>query len=248
MISVLIPSFRDGLLMQCLASMERSQPGSTSHVIVLDNGISEKLRKGLPQIRFVSVPADPFVFARAYNLGVAAAMPGWAIASLGDDTEILTPGWLDELSRLVDRWPDGYGAITLEETHTRENRPDYHGGLYHLPHVALGAGLVIPRGVLQDVGPWEEGLVGYGFDDFDYGLRLYHAGYSLGLTDVVRIKNVQQASGWVARQGSYDAMLKLLEVNRQIYHQKWWGTVPPLGRPELPTEAEHIRRLHCTCR
>src|SRR6266446_2491732 len=201
-ISVLIPSFRDGMLIRCFASMERSQPGSSASVIVLDNGISAKLKAGVPTVRFVPVPADPFVFSRAYNLGVAAAPEEHDIVSLGDDVEILTPRWLDRLEMLLSNWPEGYGAITLEEERTREARiglgGPYTGGLYELPDVALGAGLVIPRNVLAQIGPWEEGLVGYGFDDFDYGLRLFHSGYRLGLSDAVVIRNDRQATAWEA--------------------------------------------------
>lgn len=247
MISVLVPSFRDGMLMRCFASMERSQPGSMDRVIVLDNGISTKLKWGCPSVRWVAVSADPFVFSRAYNLGAAAA-PDDDIVSLGDDLEILTDRWLDRIEMLLANWPTGYGAITLEEERTREARPSYDGGLCELPDVALGAGLVIPRVVLDEIGPWEEGLVGYGFDDFDYGIRLFHAGYRLGLTDVVKVRNERQASAWETRLGSYDAVLDRMKLNHAIYHQKWYGAVPPLGEIARPTMAEHLNRQSCACK
>ena len=247
-VSVLIPSFNDGILMRCFASMERRQPGSMRRVIVLDNGLSPKLRAGPPQVTFVDVPSDPFVFPQAFNLGVAAAPRGHSIVALGDDLEILTDHWLSRIEVLVAHWPVGYGVLTFEEERTRETRPDYHGGLYELQDVALGAGIVLPRPVLDEVGPWDETLVGYGFDDFDYGIRLWHAGYKLGISDAVLVRNERQAAAWVERLGSYEAVLARQDTNFEIFHRRWLGAVP--AKPwvvQRPRAAEHFRRQSCAC-
>lgn len=248
-VSVLIPSFNNDLLMRCFASMEQRQPGSMRRVIVLDNGLSPKLRAECPEVQFVDVPADPFVFPQAFNRGVAAAPTGHAIVALGDDLEILTDNWLTKIEDLVAHWPANYGVITFEEERTRETRPDYHGGLYELSDVALGAGIVLPRQVLDAVGSWDETLVGYGFDDFDYGIRLWHAGYKLGLSDAVLLRNARQATAWVERLGSYEAVLARQDTNFEIFHRRWLGTVP--AKPwvvQRPRAMEHFRRQACACR
>lgn len=242
MITVLVPSFDSNAIDRLLLNMEERQPLSTMSVIVLDNGLVRR-----PKARWVKVPT-PFVFSQAYNIGCAQA---WThdILSLADDVEILTDGWLDAVYDLSLSWPDGYGAITFEEEKTREFRPDYHGGLITLPDVALGAALLVPRRVLETVGRWDESYVGYGFDDFDYGVRCFHHGLQLGLSDVIRYRDTEQARAWTKRLRSYEAVLDLQDLNAAMFHKKFYGTVPSdLRNIQRPRMAEHFNRASCTCK
>lgn len=250
MISVLIPSFNDLVLTRLLANMERRESGSTSLVIVLDNGLDPSTLKAWPSVRSIQVPSDPFVFSQAFNMGVAAAPAGNDIVAFGDDVDILTDGWATALMYRFGDWPAAYGLLACAEMTTSSvygRNPDATD-IIELPDVALGAGIMLQRSVLEEIGPWDETLIGYGFDDFDYGVRLLHAGYLLGITGAVLLNNVEQASAWVRRLGSYEAVLAKGEVNFQRFHEKWFGRVPP--RPwviERPTVAEHFFRQACRC-
>lgn len=250
MISVLVPSFRDAALVKLLTTMERREAGSTSLVIVLDNGLDPRTLRAWPNVRSIEVPSTPFVFPQAFNMGVAAAPSGHDIVSICDDVDILTDGWASSLMQRIEEWPKGYGLLTCAEMTTSSvygRHPDATD-IIELPDVALGAGIMLPRSILEEVGPWDETLVGYGFDDLDYGMRLFHAGYLLGITGAVLLDNVEQASAWVKRLGSYDAVVAKADANFQRFHQKWFGRVPDkpwvIERPKL---AEHFFRQSCLC-
>ena len=250
MISVLVPSFNDGMLMRLFASMEKSEPGSLRHVIVLDNGLSPKLIAGCPSPRYVIVPAAPFVFSEAFNTGVRAAHAKHDIVCFSDDVVIRSKGWFSALVERFDDWPDEYGLLTCAEqsTSTVYGHRLHPDEIVDLPDIALGAGILIPRRVLKQIGPWDETFVGYGFDDFDYGVRLLHAGYRLGITGAVVLDNLTQAAGWVKRLGSYEAVLAHQDINYYRFHEKWHGAIPE--KPwvvQRPVTNDHFRRQGCSC-
>jgi hypothetical protein len=239
-ISVLVPSFNHDLLERLLTSMEAHQVGSVSRVIVLDNGLDPLKRGPWTAVRYLGVPSNPFVFGQAFNRGVKFAEPEHDIVSMCDDIVMLTDNWLSKIEHLLATWPSDYGMLSLDQTGERQ-------GVKEMLDVQLGPALVIPRWVLNSIGPWDESLVGYGYDDYDYGIRMYHAGFKLGHWGGVQIRNVEQATGWVRRLGSYEAVLKAQDVNFEIFHKKW-GSEPPADRlPVRPTRDEHINRQHCTC-
>lgn len=250
MISVLVPSFRDEALVRLLNNMEHREAGSTSLVIVLDNGLDPKTLQAWPKVKSIQVPSDPFVFSQAFNRGVDAS-PAWCdIVSLCDDVEILTDHWATALTTRCNNWPPEYGILSCVETTTgaaygRVPDPDE---VVELPDVALGPGIVIPRPILDEIGPWDESFVGYGFEDFDYGVRLLHAGYLLGITGSVMLDNASQASAWVKRLGSYEAVVAKADESFQRFHEKWFGRVPPkpwvIQRPKV---SEHFFRQVCHC-
>jgi GT2 family glycosyltransferase len=250
MISVLVPSFRDDVLVRLLTNMERREAMSTELVIVLDNGLDPATLEAWPKVRSITVPHEPFVFSQAFNMGVAAAPAHHDIVALGDDVEILTDHWASRMLWRLAQWPAAYGLLACAETTTASvygRYPDT-SDIIDLPDVALGAGIMIPRPILDLVGPWDETLVGYGFDDFDYGVRLLHVGCRLGITGVVMLENSRQASGWQRRLGSYEAVVAKGDVNFQIFHEKWYGRVPE--KPwviKRPTVADHFLRQACLC-
>jgi len=249
-VSIVVPSFQDDRLIALFTGMEAREPGSVASVIVLDNGLTEGVRAQWPQARYLPVPGDPFVAAQAFNIGFAA-VPEHDVVVLGDDVEILTSNWLQAIRQLFDSWPMAYGLLSFAETTT----PGVYGRMppplspIEMPTVATGSGIAMPRRILKEIGPWDETLIGYGFDDFDYGLRLLHAGYLLGVAGDVMLHTDAQAAGWVKRLGSWEAMLKKQDVNFELFHRKWTGCVPP--RPwvvERPETDVHFKRFACHCR
>lgn len=250
MIRVLVPSFRDDKITQLLRNMEQRERGSTEAVTVLDNGLSPDIFREWPHVSRITVPSDPFVFSQAFNMGVAASKPDDDIVSICDDAEILTEEWYSLLVWRFRHWPPDYGLLTFAEETTSSVYGKHPSAqdIIDLPDVALGPGIAIPRGVLDHIGPWDESLIGYGFDDFDYGVRLYHAGYELGITGAVLLRNREQASAWVKRLGSYEAVVDKTNVNYEIFHRRWFGVVPPqpymIHRPE---KEQHYERRGCTC-
>ncbi len=248
MIRVLIPTFRDHMLERCLASLEASQTGSSTCVLILDNGL-DGAWTGVERLR---VPHDPFVAAQAFNIG-CDVYPDDDIVWLDDAAEVVSDAWLTKLTRLQDRRDVlmNYGVLIFGQTTTQATygrQPQWYE-ILDIPDVAMGAGIFVPRRTLHDIGGMDEALVGYGFDDFDYGLRCYHAGLKLGITGAVQLQSAEQASGWVARLGSYEAVLARLDINADIYSKKWTGQ--PASRPLVitrPRMDEHWLQKTCHCR
>lgn len=245
---VFVPSFQDAVIDRLFLSMEASEPNSVAGVVALDNGLTGVVKAKWPQVRYLPVPV-PFVAAQAFNVGFAA-YPTHDVVVICDDAEIGTPDWKTQLAHLFTSWPTGYGLVTFAEpafvlTHGLPPRLNPVEMLV----VVMASGIAVPRWVLDQIGPWEEALVGYGFDDFDYGLRLLHAGYRMGISGDVLLRVERQAAGWQKRLGSYEAVLAHQDINFEVFHRKWSGVVPP--KPwtiERPVTADHLSRRACSCR
>lgn len=246
MITVFVPSFRADRLTTLYESMEQSQPGSSHGVIVLDNGVDWSLA---PPFRKISVPGDPFVAALAFNIGFWI-VPHDDVVVIMDDVQICTPNWAARTEQLFRFWPKEYGVLTFAETTTAEIYGSVPPPLHPLglKHVAFGSSVLIPRTILNLIGPWDETFVGYGFDDFDYGIRTWHEGYHLGIAGDVVLANEAQATGWVARLGSWDAVLERQDINARRFYEKWTGQIPANLRDiQRPRLEDHLGRARCGC-
>ncbi len=98
-VSIVIPT-RDAPhhIGRCLASIFERTTYPDFEVVAVDNGTTDRTARAiLEQYRIRVVPYDePFNFSRANNLGVAAAA-GEYVVLLNNDTEVITPDWLQLL-------------------------------------------------------------------------------------------------------------------------------------------------------
>lgn len=149
-VSIVIP-FRDHaqLLTACLRSLWRSSY-RRFEVILVDNGSQEpatlRLMARLAERRRVSVLHDPkpFNFARLCNAGAARAR-GDFLLFLNNDTEALSPDWLEEMLIVAGQPDVGIVGATLVY-------PDLsiqHAGLAEVggqwAHIVRGTSLASPR-------------------------------------------------------------------------------------------------------
>ncbi len=108
LVSIVIP-FRDRpeLLRRCLRGLSRSTyPGR--ELVLVDNGTEDpRLLRWLEKLecrgdaRVVRDPA-PFNFSRLCNAGAAAASGEWLLF-LNNDTEVMTPDWLERMLAVAGR-------------------------------------------------------------------------------------------------------------------------------------------------
>lgn len=212
-----IPSRTDAYLQSCLNSLESSEPGSTAFVIVGDNGISAELKQRWPQVMFVTVP-QPFVFARAINLMVAACPADADILVLNDDTEMVTVNWRTTIQyALTLPTHAGYGMLSLQIDGGVGNDEQKVRGLTPTDVVdatkpVMFVAVVIPRDVWQVVGQLDERFVGYGFDDNDYTKRCWDATFKGG---VMGAATVRHGKDGIPHSSSYVRYLGQAEWNRQ---------------------------------
>jgi GT2 family glycosyltransferase len=248
----IIPSFNDDLLLKLLYSMEASEPDSTRCVIVGDNGITQTVKDKFPLVKYVQVPHIPFIHMQALNCMVDAADSKDDIVVFGDDTTILTPVWYTTSQLILANWSTKYvtfGMLNFQQNYylnygdygkwlaLRKNTADLFSSSWTLPI----CGSLFPRRILDLVGRFDERFVGYAYDDVDYCVRILHAGFTLGITDVVQINHVGQVSYTRAQQLFLDPSAT---ENRKLFYAKY-GL--PLGKPGFPDAAPHLCYCKCGC-
>lgn len=244
MLRVLVPSKSDEQMEALLSSMERCQQGSSTRVCVGDNGLSASFRVKWWQPSFIPLPKEPFVFAKAINTLADAAAPMEDLLILGDDTTILTPHWLNRLDAFMERWPREYGLLSLrlegrgagavEDQKIPE--ADGPGGWQRSNWTVCFVAALIPRRVWRLVGRMDERFIGYGHDDDDYCLRLWHEGLEVGVTNAA---SVFHGRGTYAKGFPGQEWESLYEMNSLLFGEKWGIQYP--GRKGLSCGDEHRR-------
>jgi GT2 family glycosyltransferase len=199
-VSILIPTaYQAGYLMRCLASIRAKSTHANVEILVLDNNqappdVLESMRNWGTR----RVPYDkPFNWARTMNRGAAIAR-GEHLLILDDDTEVITPDWIERLleySRQKEigvvgarlQFPDGrlqHAGVTILDGipgHPFYGYPEDHPGYFFssvLPRnysAVTGACLMTRADVFRSVDGFDETFA-TNFNDIDYCLRVGQMG------------------------------------------------------------------------
>lgn len=237
MLRVIIPSRTDEYLDTVLESLERSQPGSVSRVVVADNGIGDQVRRywEAQRVTFVRVPV-PFVFARAINMGVDATEPADDLLLLNDDTEMLTERWAEVGEKMLERISlRNYGLISLSIS-KKENVGNHdqaldpmlnpNGGVKESMKTLCFIAVVIRRWMWEKIGRLDESFTGYGFDDNDYCVRVWNSGKRCGIVSSLVVKHGKPEYPFSSSYARYNSMEKLNELwkeNAKVIGAKYPG-------------------------
>ena len=206
-IAVIIPT-RDGLevLAPCVKSVLTSQTAHALEVIIVDNGSTrpetreflDELTASDPRVRILPDPS-PFNFAGLNNRAVAAT-DAPLICFLNNDTEVITPDWLDRMAgealrpevgavgaRLL--YPDGavqHAGVILGlggvAGHGEAGLPAAAPGhlwravASHRRGAVTAACLMIRREVFVAAGGFDDVHLAIDFNDVDLCLRLADSG------------------------------------------------------------------------
>lgn len=226
MISVIIPSRTDEYAKRLLESIENSQPGTSAHAVVGDNGLSQSMRSLWPLTTFVTVPRDPFVFSQSINMCVAVAPKQNDILIIGDDSVIKSRRWLEKISALLsDEKNKSFGMISPQiignVATPDQNMPCPDGVIVECLRDLCFVAVFIRRSAWDIVGQMDERFVGYGYDDTDYCIRARDAGWKLGVTsDVIAQHGVGQYEA-SATYRTYPDVGRLAALNQEIFAAKW---------------------------
>jgi N-acetylglucosaminyl-diphospho-decaprenol L-rhamnosyltransferase len=190
-ISLVIPVYNQlHYTEQCLDAIRRCTD-SHCEIIVVDNGSTDDTSTYLSSQK-VTVITNPVNLgcAKAWNQGVRASR-GAVVGILNNDI-VVTPGWLRELLRFMNR--TGHGIVSPA---AREGRLDYDLDRYALDFVRAcgratrdeiyGACMIIRRAVFDQIGLFDEGFAYGGCEDIDFLWRTQKAGFSVGMTGSVLI-------------------------------------------------------------
>ena len=233
-VSIIIPSRdRPDLLGPCLASILGRSTYPDLEVIVVDNGTSDPealriLREHL--VRVIDFPG-PFNYSAANNLGAAAAS-GEVLVFLNNDTEVVSPDWLERIVRHLSfpgvaaagpllLYPDGsvqHAGVVLGARGTADHVyrrfpadvEGYAGTLSSSREVSAltGACLAVRRDAFEAVGGFRAAYATH-YQDVDLCLRFIQA--SLRCVFVADARLVHHESP--SRGGRYDFLDRLLLID-----------------------------------
>lgn len=209
------------LLETCIDSIQQKSHYRHFEIIVVDgHDISEAVLSRLTlKIQLVR-DNHPFNYSRRINLGVAKAQ-GEVIILLNDDTEVLSPDWIESMLELAQQeeigavgarllFPDGKiqhtGVVILQDslgylspTHVLYGYDDNHPG-YGFSNVAnynylavTGACLMMRKQVFEALGGLPEDFP-LNYNDVDLCLKAHQAGYRNVVTPYARLSHYGSAS------------------------------------------------------
>ncbi|HMF16929.1 MAG TPA: glycosyltransferase family 2 protein [Gemmataceae bacterium] len=199
-ITILIPTaYQADFLMRCLTSIRQKSTFPNYKILVLDNNqpppeVLESLRNwGISRMPYEM----PFNWARTLNQGAALAR-GEHLLFLDDDTEVITPDWIERLLEFSQhkeigvvgarlQFPDGRlqhaGVAILNGVpgHPFYGYPEDHPGYFFssvLPRnysAVTGACLMTRAEIFRSAGGFDETFAA-NFNDIDYCLRVGRMG------------------------------------------------------------------------
>ena len=269
-ITVVIPT-RDGLakLPRCIDTLLSKTRYPAFEVLVIDNGSSDPRFMAeldrvarLPRCR-VRRDDRPFNFAGLMNAAVAGIVTEYVLL-LNDDTEVITPDWMDVMLGWCGL--EGIGAVGARLWYP--NQTLQHGGIVlgigevaghahrHWLRGELGdhgrgvlaqdfsactaACLLVRRQVYLDVGGMDEAQLAVAFNDVDFCLKLRRSGWRIVWTpeaELLHYESATRGSDLVSRQRTR----YLAEV--KVMHERWRTELSrdPAYNPNLTQLAEDFR-------
>lgn len=221
LVSILIPT-RDQvqLLQRCVHSIEQRSTYRQYEILIIDNGSREpETHAYLRSLSHrVIHEAGPFNFARLNNRAAALAR-GDHLLLLNNDTEVISPDWLQALLEHSQRaavgavggqllYADGaiqHAGVVLGVRgiagHAHKYLPVSEPGYHFFPHLirnysaVTAACLMIRKRVYEEVGGMDEHLA-VTFNDVDLCLRLRAYGYLIVYTPYAQLYHHESRSRW----------------------------------------------------
>jgi len=214
MISLIIPT-RDqaDLLDRCLRSIRGRSTYPDYEILVIDNGSTDpkalRLIEGLEwshQTRVIRHPG-PFNFAAMINRAAREAR-GALLCLLNNDTEVISPDWMETMSAELMKEKVGVvGALLLFPDGSIQHAGDVVGGGVCVRHLqadpgpdprdvdaVTGACLMTRRDLFLELGGLDEVNFPVAFNDTDYCLKVKEVGHRVICTPRARLLHHEMKS------------------------------------------------------
>ena len=261
-VSIIVPTRdRVALIRQCLESVMAKTSYPRFEILVVDNQSTDPASVAYlaavstrPPIRVLRYDR-PFNFSAVNNVAVTHAV-GDVLCLLNNDTEVISPDWLDEMvgQLMQDRvgivgaklyYPDGriqhagdvvgVGGVA-NHLHAYLERDDPGYGCRAIVAQDLsavtGACMVTWKKLYREVGGLDERHLPVAFNDVDYCLRIREAGYRVVWTPHAELFHHESAS----RGGDASIFRKRMAKTEAKYMRRKWGDVmqqDPFYSPNL---------------
>jgi O-antigen biosynthesis protein len=282
-VSIIIPTKdKAHLLERCIETLLRRTTYRDYEIILVDTGSVEqrtlayyKTLKANPQLanRFKIVEYNGvFNYSHANNVGAQHAS-GSLLLFLNNDTEIIEPGWLEEMARWAQRPEIGVvGAKLLFPSGHIQHAGVVMGIGGHAGHIfagldvhtmtmfgstdwyrdymaVTGACMMTRRAVFDEIGGFDEEYL-IAFSDVEYCLRARDHGYTSVYTPYACLKHHESASrgsGIPLRdiQRGYEHMYPIVDRGDPYFNANLATavSVPTLAVNDAPERAERLRRV-----
>ena len=213
-VGIIIPTRdRVDLLQRCVESIEVLSTYRNYEIIVIDNeSTDDETLDFLSRLKGRVIPYEgSFNFARMMNVAAREARTDMLLF-LNNDTEVITPGWIEALLEYAQQ--PRIGAVGARLLYP-QGRPQHegiimglcmgtagnvdHGDYFSLGQSVLNATAVTAAcmmtlaSVFAEMGGLDEGLT-VAFNDVDYCLRLREAGYRIVYTPHAELLHHESAS------------------------------------------------------
>lgn len=268
LVSILIPNkdHRDDLK-RCIDSIKTKTTYPNYEIIVIENNSTEpetfayyETLKQDPKIKVITYD-KPFNYSAVNNVGAGAA-EGEQLLLLNNDTEVLSPDWIQEMLMYAQRedvgavgaklyYPDGtiqhagIGiGIKMLAGHWHKNfpkdHPGYFGRLTYAQNVSAvtAACMMVPARVYKALGGLDESF-SVVFNDVDLCLRIREAGYLIVWTPWAELTHYESKSRGSDEDTPEKKAFFVKETNR--FQRKWNKTLTegdPYYNPNLTREKE----------
>ena len=219
LISVISVNYNGYALTCAMVESLRRHVTSPLEIIVVDNGSARDeaamLRERYPEIKALRSERN-LGFAGGNNLGFAAATGDYLLL-LNNDTEVISPRWMEEMVMYAQQdrvgcvgakllYPDntiqhagiGFGFLTLA-AHMHKNfpvgHPGYMGRLSYAQDVyaVTAACLMVRKDVYEQVNGLDESFA-VAFNDVDFCVRVREAGYTNVFTPFAQLYHYESKS------------------------------------------------------
>ena len=224
-VSILIPSCdHSGDLRTCVESIFRKTTYADYEIIVVENNSKEpatfrcyeRLQKEHKNLKVVTWKGTGFNYSALNNFGAKYA-EGEYLLLLNNDTEVISPRWLEEMVMYAQQkrvgcvgvkliYPDntiqhagiGFGFLTLA-AHMHKNfpvgHPGYMGRLVYAQDVyaVTAACLMVRKEVYDEVKGLDESFA-VAFNDVDFCVRVREAGYTNVFTPFAQLYHYESKS------------------------------------------------------
>ncbi len=249
-VSIIIPSKNKAdLLRKCLRSIERNSTYRNVEIIVIDNKSDQKeffaLKKHYSRQSGISFKCiedhEEFNFSRLINLGRKNAS-GEFLLLLNNDTEVISPDWLEAMMEHVQREEIGVaGAKLLYDNDTIQHAgvivglggaaghvlvgedrdgPGYFNYVNMLNEYSAltGACFMVRTSVFDEVGGFDESF-GTEYNDVDFCLKVKEAGYRNLYIPHCELYHYESMSRGHPHSTSESYKKHVKEVN--LFRKKW---------------------------
>lgn len=229
--TIIIPSCTGSNLRVCLEAIKTHQSDALTSVLVYDTDVTGEVEAVCTNYHITHVPGDlPFIFSRAINTCVELC-PHNDVILLNDDATLRTPDGFNTLHRMCNLDTVGivsagiHGFVGNPEQSIRYDLSASTVREIYKSRTVVFICVHILHEVLRKIGPMDERLTYYGWDDDLYCLQARAAGYALGVYDGCVVEHGTLPSTYRKPGAMPD-----LDLNQRIFESivrekglaKWW--------------------------